>query len=137
MSTPTGRTIALEATSPFARFADQRTILLTTHRKDGRTVGTPVNIAVEGPVAYIRTFDPSGKLKRMRRDPNVEIAPSTLRGKVTGETMHARVRILDGAESEHAGELLAQKHPLLQGKLVPWYHRRKGLVTTHLQLTAA
>jgi hypothetical protein len=32
---------------------------------------------------------------------------------------------------------LAAKYPFLHGRLIPWYHRRKGLVTTHIELTPA
>jgi uncharacterized protein len=116
------------------RFARQRNISLTTYRRDGTPVSTPVHIAVAGPVAYLRTFDPSGKLKRMRRNPHVEIAPSTIRGRVTGPSLSGTVRILEGEESARAAKAIATKYPLLQGHLIPWYHRRKGLVTTQLEL---
>lgn len=122
---------------PFDRFVTQRNVLMTTYRRDGTPVGTPVHIAVVGNVAYVRTFDPSGKLKRIRRTPHVEIAPSTLLGRVTGEPMAATVRILDGDDAKLAARALAEKYPFLQGRLIPWYHRRKGLVTTHLELRAA
>ena len=107
------------------RFADERQILLTTYRRDGTPVGTPVHVAVEGDVAYVRTFDPSGKLKRMRNNADVDIAPATLRGRATGPSSHARARILDGDESAHAAHLLATKYPLLHGRLIPWYHGRR------------
>lgn len=121
----------------FDRFADERNVLLTTYRGDGTPVGTPVHIAVVGSIAYIRTFDPSGKLKRMRRNHDVEIAPCTIRGRVTGPAMRVTARILDGEESAGAGRALAEKYPLLHRRLIPWYHRRKGLVTTHVELKAA
>ena len=35
----------------FDRFTDERQILLTTYRRDGTPVGTPVHVAVEGDVA--------------------------------------------------------------------------------------
>ncbi|HEY1265987.1 MAG TPA: hypothetical protein VGH16_01940 [Candidatus Binatia bacterium] len=38
------------------RFVSQRTVLLTTFRRDGRGVGTPVNIAVEDGRGYVRTY---------------------------------------------------------------------------------
>ena len=120
---------------PFARFAKQKTIALTTYRRDGTPVVTPVHIAVEGPVAYIRTFDPSGKLKRMRHTPDVDIAPSTMRGRVTGESMHATARVLSGREAERAAKAMAAKYPFAHGKLIPWYHRRKHLITTEIMLT--
>jgi PPOX class probable F420-dependent enzyme len=125
------------ATGAFDRFVDQRTVLLTTYRRDGTPVPTPVHIAVDGEVAYIRTFDPSGKLKRMRRCADVEIAPCTIRGRVTGAALRVSARILAGEESARAGRALAAKYPFLHGTLFPWYHRRKGLVTTNIALTAS
>ena len=127
---------AAPASGAFARFTDQRTAALTTYRRDGTPVTTPMHIAVVGPIAYIRTFDPSGKLKRMRRCPDVEIAPCTVRGRVTGAAMRATARILSGEESMRADQALAAKYPFLHGKLIPWYHRRKGLVTTNIELRA-
>jgi PPOX class probable F420-dependent enzyme len=119
----------------FDRFTDERQILLTTYRRDGTPVGTPVHVVVEGDMAYVRTFDPSGKLKRMRHNPDVDVAPSTLRGRPTGPESEARARILAGDEAAHAAKLLATKYPLLHGRLIPWYHRRKGLVTTEIELS--
>ena len=77
-------------------------MLLTTYRKNGTPVGTPVNIAVVGPVAYIRTWDATGKVKRIRNNPQVEIAPCTGRGKVTGESLRMTARIIEGEEAERA-----------------------------------
>jgi PPOX class probable F420-dependent enzyme len=116
------------------RFADTRTILLTTYRRDGSPVGTPVNVAVESGRALIRTWDTAGKLKRMRNNPEVEIAPSTFRGKVTGPAMRARARVLSGAQSERARKLLGWKYPLLQGILVPLIHRLQHQETVHIEL---
>jgi hypothetical protein len=39
------------------------------------------------------------------------------------------------AEAVHAGQALAQKYPLLQGFLVPLYHRLRGYRTMHVELT--
>ncbi len=119
---------------PLEPFVAQRTVLLTTYRRDGTPVGTPVNIAVDGDRAFIRTYGGAGKLKRIRRNPEAEIAPSTFGGKPTGPALRARARVLDGAESTHAGRLLARKHPILQGLLVPLYHRLRGYKTIHIEL---
>ena len=116
------------------RFADTRTVLLTTYRRDGSPVGTPVNVVVENGRALIRTWDTAGKLKRMRNDPEVEIAPSTFRGKVTGPAMRARARVLSGAQSERARKLLGRKYPFLQGFLVPLIHRLQHQKTVHIEL---
>jgi hypothetical protein len=118
----------------FSPIEDARYIVLTTFRRDGTPVPTPVHVVSEGDVAYIRTFDPSGKLKRMRNNPEVEVAPSTARGKVTGASRRASARILAGAESDAVAEAITRKHPFLHGRLIPWFHRRKGLATVHVEL---
>jgi PPOX class probable F420-dependent enzyme len=115
-------------------FVEQRTILLTTYRRDGTPVGTPVSIAVEGDHAFIRTYDRSWKAKRLRNNPNVEIAPSTAAGKVTGPAVRATTRLLDGAEAAHAAGLLGHKNRILQGIVVPAYHRLRGYRTLHYEL---
>jgi uncharacterized protein len=77
-------------------FVRQKYVLLTTYRRDGTPVGTPVNIAVDGDSAFVRTWDTAWKLKRIRNNPEVEVAPSTKGGKPTGPALHARARILEG-----------------------------------------
>ena len=122
------------ALEPFVR---QRTVLLTTYRRDGTPVGTPVHIAVDGDRAFVRTWDTAWKLKRIRNDPEVEVAPSTALGKPTGPGIHARARVLGGAESAYAGRSLARKYPILHGLLVPLVHRLRGNETMHIELTPA
>jgi uncharacterized protein len=125
----------LKAQSTFAPFIHQRTILLTSYRRDGTPVGTPVSIAVAGDRAYVRTWDTAWKVKRMRRNPVVAIAPSTWRGKVTGPAVSARARLLTGEEAAHAARLLRQKHPLLHGVLLPLMHLLRRNRTVHFALT--
>lgn len=131
------RAATYPTTETFERFVNQYTVLLTTYKRDGTPVGTPVNIAVEGDRAYIRTWETAWKFKRIRNNPLVTIQPSTLRGTPTGEPVTADARILDGDESAHAGRLLAQKHPILHGFLVPLIHRLQRHRTMHLELRPA
>ncbi len=112
-------------------------VLLTTYRRDGRPVGTPVSIAVDWDRAFVRTWDTAGKVKRIRNNPNVEIAPSTMRGKPTGPAIRARARILSGDESAHAARAIARKYPFLQGFLIPLLHRLRRYQTVHIELTPA
>jgi PPOX class probable F420-dependent enzyme len=137
MSTPFAATATAKAPAAvFAPFARQWAVLLTTYRRDGTPVGTPVSIAVEGAHAFTRSYDKAWKSKRLRRNPAVTIAPSTVRGKPTGPAIHARARLLSGEEATHAAQALARKHPLLHGILVPWFHRLCGYTTLHYELTA-
>ena len=115
-------------------FVGQWAVLLTTYKRDGTPIGTPVNIAVDGNRAFVRTFDTAWKLKRIHINPEVEIAPSTWRGRPTGPAIRARARLLEGEESAYAGRLLVRKHPILHRILVPLVHRLRGYETVHIEL---
>jgi len=119
------------ALEPFVR---QKTVLLTTHRRNGTPGGTPVHIAVDGDRAFVRTWDTTGKLKRLRNDPGVEICPSTVGGKPTGPAIRALGRVLEGEESAYAGRMVARKYPVLHGFLIPLVHRLRGNETIHIEL---
>ncbi|TDD85146.1 PPOX class F420-dependent oxidoreductase [Actinomadura rubrisoli] len=115
----------------------QPTVLLTTYRRDGTPVGTPVHVVVRGDHAYFRTFDKAVKNKRLARNPEVEIAPSTFKGEPTGSAVHGRARLLTGEEAKPIRRLLARKYPFLQGVVVPLAHRLKRYRTLHYELTLA
>jgi hypothetical protein len=114
-----------------------KTIALTTYRRDGTPVTTAVSVALDGDRAYFRTYDRAGKARRLRRDPAVEVAPATLRGKPTGPPARARADLLDGERAAAAARALARRHPLLQGALVPLAHRLKRYRTLHYELRPA
>jgi uncharacterized protein len=113
------------------RFEKQKTLLLTTYKRDGSGVGTPVNLAVEGGRAFFRTYDRSWKAKRLRRNQHVLVAPSTLRGAPTGDAISGVARLLDGDEGRHAASQLRHKHPVLHGLVVPLMHRVRRYKTLH------
>jgi PPOX class probable F420-dependent enzyme len=106
-----------------ARFVLQKTIRLTTFRKDGTPGTSPVSIVVDGDHAYFRSFERAIKVRRMRRNPSVEFGPATMSGKATGDMQPGKVRLLDGVEAKKAARLLRRKYPLLHGVLVPTAHR--------------
>lgn len=112
------------ATIPtLAPFVRQKTILLTTYKRQGTPRGVPVSIAVDGDHAVIRSFENAAKTRRLRRNPTAEIAPSTATGRPTGPAVHARMWRLDGDDAQRAAALLARKYPVLHGVLVPLAHR--------------
>jgi hypothetical protein len=65
---PSGKDEDMDPTTTLQRFEKQKTVLLTTYKRDGSGVGTPVNLAVEGEHAFFRTYDRSWKAKRLRRN---------------------------------------------------------------------
>ena len=126
----------MKATPTLEPLVRQRTILLTTYRRGGTPVGMPVHVAVEGDRAFVRTWDTTGKLKRIRRNPGVEVRPSTFGGRPTGAAIRARARDLEGEESAHASRMLARKYPVLHGLLIPLAHRLRGNETMHIEFEA-
>jgi uncharacterized protein len=126
-----------EAAQTLVPFVEQWAVLLTTYKRDGTPVGTAVNIVVEGDHAYFRTWDTAWKLKRIRNNPRVEVAPSTALGRPTAPAIRARARVLEGQESARAGRLLAREYPVPHGILVPLVHRLRGNKTIHVELTPA
>jgi PPOX class probable F420-dependent enzyme len=113
-----------------------KTILLTTYRRDGTPVATPVSIAFAGDRAFFRSYDKAWKTKRLRNNPEVEVAASTLRGRPSGPPVHARAILLDGEQADIAARALARHHRVLQGLLVPLAHRLMRYRTMHYELRA-
>jgi uncharacterized protein len=113
-----------------------KTILLTTYKRDGTPVDTPVSIAFDADRAYFRTWHKAHKTKRLRNNPNVRAAPSTLRGEATGVPINAYTRRLEGREAHVAARALAGRHPVLQAVLVPITHRLMRYRTMHYELCA-
>jgi uncharacterized protein len=112
----------------------QKTVLLETRKRDGTWVATPVSVAVGDGHVYFRTWNVSGKAKRLRNFPDeTRLAPCTQTGKPTGEAVTGTARLLDDGEAARARKLLAAKYPLLQGRLVPTMHRLRGWKTLHYE----
>jgi PPOX class probable F420-dependent enzyme len=102
----------------FAAFRDQKYLSLETFKKSGEGVKTPVWFAAD-PVRdlagneaqlYIYTIGNTGKVKRIRNNGRVSIAPCTIKGVPLGEWMNASVEIITGDESARAMKLLNKKY---------------------------
>ncbi len=88
----------------------QKYISLTTFRKNGVAVPTPVWFGEEGDKLYVMTGSHLGKAKRVRNNPQVRVAPCTIRGKVTGPEFPATARLLPLAEHAHARSTINRKY---------------------------
>jgi PPOX class probable F420-dependent enzyme len=70
-------------------------VLLTTTRRDGRFVPTPVWVAPSGDGRLVLvTQDTTGKVKRLRREPRVLLAPCSSRGKPYGRPVDGTAEVL-------------------------------------------
>ena len=95
----------------------QRYISLATFRKSGVAVYTPIWFAEDDNKLYFMTNSKLGKCKRIRNNPQVKIAPCTIRGKITGPEFPATVRILRPEEFARVApgdqrQILARPCPL-------------------------
>ena len=60
---------------PLLRLADERFVSLTTFRRSGQPVSTPVWVGRDGDALVVLTPAGSGKVKRLRDDTRVEVRP--------------------------------------------------------------
>ena len=104
-----------------AEVQGQKYISLTTFRKSGAGVATPIWFGEEDGKLYVMTRSISGKVKRLRNNPNVNVAPCTIRGKVTGPEFVATARLLPEADHKHARALINRKY--LAARITTWLSR--------------
>ena len=106
--------------------AAEKYILLTTFRKDGRPVPTPVWAARDGNRLLVWSAMDTGKVKRIRRDGTIEVAACDRRGTPRGAAVRGRARLLDTADTPHALHVVGSKYGLLGRALVHLSRLRRG-----------
>lgn len=93
--------------------ADEKYVLLTTFRKNGDGVATPVWIVSlpDGTAGFTTEVD-SGKVKRIRNNPSVTLQPCNLRGKVTADSavVTATADVLLGADARPVTKAVRGKY---------------------------
>ncbi|WP_280350311.1 PPOX class F420-dependent oxidoreductase [Nocardia abscessus] len=82
-------------TNTLAAIRDARNVLLTTFRKDGTPVATPVWTVVDGDKLYSLALAHSWKVKRLRRDLALSLQPCSMKGKPHGAVVQGTGRILE------------------------------------------
>jgi PPOX class probable F420-dependent enzyme len=87
------------ASRSFAALPAKGVALLTTFRRNGAAVPTPVEIRVRGERVYFTTWSTTGKVKRLAHTSSVTLARCTRFGKPTGPSVSGVARRLDGAEA--------------------------------------
>jgi PPOX class probable F420-dependent enzyme len=115
--------IEIAMTSPigFASLNGHKYLNLETFRKSGEGVSTPVWFVADPSASldsgaaklYVYTTGNAGKLKRIRNNGHVRVAPCDMRGKLLGEGIDAQAEIVTGEEADRGMRLLNQKY-------VPW-----------------
>jgi PPOX class probable F420-dependent enzyme len=98
-----------------APFAAQRYLTLESFKRDGTPVQTPVWFVEDQGVLYVYTLANAGKVKRIRRNPRIRIAPCTMRGTVIGPWGEAEATIVDATTAAYGHALLRHKYGWMKG----------------------
>jgi PPOX class probable F420-dependent enzyme len=124
---------------------DEKYILLTTFRRDGTPVSTPVwSVSLDGGRIGFWTSSGSGKAKRLAHTERVTVTPCDARGRVKAgaAAVDATARLVTGAELEEIRKRIVSKYGVmtkftkligtvigvLRGKRIPYGDR--GVVVT-------
>lgn len=98
-------------------------ISLTTFRKDGTPVATPVWLVRDGDTLRVYTQADSGKAKRIRNNSAVTVAPCDARGRLKGDSAPGTADLLDAAGTAKTAAMIEKRYGLI-GKLFLWRARR-------------
>jgi PPOX class probable F420-dependent enzyme len=118
----------------FTPFEKQKYLNLRTFRKSGAGVTTPVWFVRDGNVLYVRTVANSGKVKRIRNNPQVNIALCKMDGTLLGDWVQAQAREISDEEIDNkVDRLLGKKYGLMK-TLFSIARSRDGRKNTILEL---
>lgn len=96
-------------------FKNQQYLNLETYRRNGIAVKTPVWFVQDGEILYVRTLANSGKVKRIRNNSEVQIAPCKVDGALLGSWIPAQAREMnDHSIDRKVDQLLGKKYRLMK-----------------------
>ncbi len=121
----------------FGALRGQKYCLLVTFRKSGEPVPTPVWFGLDGDGRlYVRTEAEAAKVRRIRADARVRVAPASARGKPTGPMAAGTARVLAPSERARAEQALKANYGLGR-RLYEGVSGPLGVETAYLEVTPA
>jgi PPOX class probable F420-dependent enzyme len=108
------------------QFSKMKYLNLETFRKSGQGMQTPVWFVQSGESLYVQTMANSGKVKRIRNNGRVNIAPCRMNGKLTGTWVPAQARLVTDPELSTAADLLLNRKYGLLKKIFSSQRASKG-----------
>lgn len=88
-------------------------ISLGTRKRDGSVVRTPVWFVAEGTDVIVTTEGSSGKAKRMRNHPEIDLAECDMRGRIRGELVTAAAAVLPASANADQEKLFVKKFKVM------------------------
>lgn len=119
--------------SSFPNLQAQQYMNLTTYRKNGVPVTTPVWFAEEEDRLYVYTQANAGKIKRIRYTNNVEVGPCDRVGRPLGPIQAASARILETNEGKRADQLITRKYGWLK-RIISLVAKLRGSPSAYLEI---
>jgi PPOX class probable F420-dependent enzyme len=116
-----------------SQFAGEKYINLETYRKNGQGVRTPVWFVESDGILYVRTSDDTGKYKRIRNNPSVQIAPCDIRGGIKGKWVKGEARIASEEEKLKVFKMLEKKYGMIY-KMTRMFTSGKNYVVIAIRL---
>jgi PPOX class probable F420-dependent enzyme len=101
-------------TDKLSAFANKKYLSLESFRKTGAPVRTPVWFAEQDGKIYIYSLADAGKVKRIRNNPKVRVAPCDVRGGNIGEWIDASAKIEDSGGERLGMSVLTKKYGLMK-----------------------
>ena len=93
---------------------DEKYFLLTSYRRSGEPISTPLWFGLSDGKLYFRTYADTAKLKRIRREPRVLVGPCDPRGKPKGPMIEAQARPLGRDEEDVAERAISSNYGLMR-----------------------
>ena len=106
-----------------ATLAASNYLSLTTYLKNGDAVDTHVWLVRNVDELNVITQKNSGKVKRIRNNPQVLLAPCDARGRLKGDAVAGTATLLDADRSQVVAQRIMQRYGLL-GRILMWRGER-------------
>ncbi|GLW47402.1 PPOX class F420-dependent oxidoreductase [Streptomyces sp. NBRC 14336] len=99
--------------TPLERLGTGQYLLITSYRKNGTPVPTPVWVVRDGDHLGVWTAADSWKVKRIRARADVLVGPCDMRGRPTGDQIPATAEIADRETTARYRKLIARKYGVM------------------------
>ena len=109
-------------------------ISLATYRRNGEKVPTPVWFVLQENHVFVWTDPASGKVKRIRNNPKVSVAPCTMRGEPLGPYVEGVATLTDDNSSQEVRKAYRSKYGFTLA-LSSWWARLRNQKEVPISIT--
>lgn len=115
----------MSAEDKLSQLSNYKYINIETYKKNGSGVRTPIWFVIYHGFIYFRTDAKSGKVKRIRNNPHVRIAPCDIRGSAKGDWFEGKAKFSDSGESSIVFSMINKKYGFI-ATLIRSFNKIRG-----------